>query len=95
MTKGRIVSELPSPRRDYVYNWDASALLAQQHPGSVVCAAERVPESKVKSLRMYRRAPFRQADGHIQINVRESHVEEDGIRYGNVYMVWVPATQEG
>ena len=86
---GNIVSKVPSrASRGEDYDWDAMAVLAIQHPDKWVLAAEHVPESRVKSLRGYTRRPFRQAGGRIIIAVRNSAVEADGIRYGDVYLSW-------
>ncbi|APX01170.1 hypothetical protein BWQ92_05005 [Arthrobacter sp. QXT-31] len=78
----------PRANRGEDYNWDAMALLAIQHPDKWVLAAEHVPESRVKSLRGYTRHPFRQETGRIIIAVRNSAVEADGIRYGDVFLTW-------
>jgi hypothetical protein len=90
MTKGHIVGKLPprASRRGEDYDWDAMALLAIKHPENAVLAAEHVPESRVKSLRGYTRYPFIQDTGHIRIAVRNSTMEDDGIRYGDVYFQW-------
>jgi hypothetical protein len=87
--EGNIVGKLP-PRasRGPDYDWDSMALLAIKHPGEAVLAAEHVSDSRVKSLRGYNRYPFIQENGRIIIAVRNSSVEEDGIRYGDVYFVW-------
>jgi hypothetical protein len=87
--KGEIIGKLPPPSsRGEDYDWDAMALLAMQHPGDAVLAAEHVRESRVKSLRQYTRYPFVQQHGHITVAVRNSSVEADGIRYGDVYFIW-------
>lgn len=86
---GNVFSKVP-PRasRGGDYDWDAMARLAIRHPGNWVLAAEHVPESRVKSLRQYTRHPFRQAAGRIIVAVRNSAVEADGIRYGDVFLSW-------
>ena len=96
MPEGRILDELPprnptggsTPIGDY--DWDAMALLAKENPGKPVLAAEHVRDSRVKSVRGYRRAPFVSAEGRIIINVRNSAIEEDGVRYGDVFFTWEP-----
>lgn len=95
MTKGKLVGKLP-PRasRGEDYDWDAAANLAAQHPDEAVLAASHVPESRVKSVRGYTRRPFVQDTGHIVVAVRNSTVEADGIRYGDVYFQW-QSSQEG
>jgi hypothetical protein len=96
MTQGKLVGKLP-PRasRGEDYDWDTAALLAVQHPGDAVLAASHVPESRVKSVRGYTRHPFVQDIGHIVVAVRNSTVEPDGIRYGDVYFQWEPTEKEG
>jgi len=96
MTKGKLVGKLP-PRasRGEDYDWDAAALLAVQHPDEAVLAATHVPESRVKAVRGYKRKPFVSDTGHIMVAVRNSAVEADGIRYGDVYFLWEPTQKEG
>jgi hypothetical protein len=96
MTKGKLVGKLP-PRAAHGedYDWDAAALLAVQHPDNAVLAAEHVPESRVKSLRAYTRYPFIQERGRIRVVVRNSTVEADGIRYGDVYFQWQGSGKKG
>jgi len=36
-----------------------------------------------------------QDTGHIVVAVRNSTVEADGIRYGDVYFTWQPTAKEG
>jgi hypothetical protein len=92
--KGKIVGELPKRRGKMSHDWEGMARLAQQNPGKAVLAATHVPESTTKSVRVYRRKPFVQPDGKIVVNVRNSRIEADGVRYGDVYMTWVPNEQE-
>ena len=96
MTQGKLVGKLP-PRasRGEDYDWDAAAILAAQHPDEAVLAANHVPESRVKSVRGYTRRPFVQDTGHIVVAVRNSTVEADGIRYGDVYFTWQPTEKKG
>lgn len=96
MTKGKLVGKLP-PRaaRGEDYDWDGAALLATEHPEEAVLAATHVPESRVKSVRGYTRAPFITEHGRIVIAVRNSHVEADGIRYGDVYFLYEANEEEG
>jgi hypothetical protein len=85
----KLVGKLP-PRasRGEDYDWDAAAILAAKHPDESVLAATHVPESRVKSVRGYTRHPFIQTTGRIAVAVRNSTVEADGIRYGDVYFTW-------
>lgn len=91
MNQGKLVGKMP-PRalRGEDYDWDGAANLAIAHPDEAVLAATHVPESRVKSVRGYTRAPFVQDNGRIIIAVRNSTVEADGIRYGDVYFQWEP-----
>jgi hypothetical protein len=92
----KLVGKLP-PRasRGEDYDWDGAARLAANHPTEAVLAAEHVPESRVKSVRGYTRSPFHTATGHIAVAVRNSTVEADGIRYGDVYFTWQTNEEEG
>jgi hypothetical protein len=92
----KLVGKLP-PRasRGEDYDWDGAAILAASHPTEAVLAAEHVPESRVKSVRGYTRAPFHTATGRIAVAVRNSTVEADGIRYGDVYFTWEESQKEG
>ncbi|GAA1499310.1 hypothetical protein [Paeniglutamicibacter kerguelensis] len=72
------------------YDWDGKARLAQETPGVAVLAGEGVPESLSKSVRTYRTPPFIQADGRIVVNLRNSVVNEEGVRHGDIYLTWVP-----
>lgn len=93
---GNIVSRVPSrATRGEDYDWDAMALLAIKHPDKSVLAAEQVPESRVKSLRQYTRHPFIQEGGRIIVAVRNSAIEADGIRYGDVYLSWQESLGRG
>jgi hypothetical protein len=96
MNKGKLVGKLP-PRasRGEDYDWDAAAILAATHPDEAVLAATHVPESRVKSVRGYTRRPFITEAGRIAVAVRNSTVEADGIRYGDVYFTWEYTQEEG
>lgn len=72
------------------YDWDAAALLARKNPGDAVLAGEDVRDSLVKSVRGYRREPFRSPKGRISIHERNSYIkDEDGRRYSDLYFVWI------
>ena len=88
--KGKAAAGLPPRRgvRKGPYDWDDKARLAQKNPGVAVLAAEHVPESLTKSVRTYRNPPFVQTGGRIIVNVRNSALEPDGVRYGDVYFTW-------
>lgn len=92
----KLVGKLP-PRalRGEDYDWDGAAILAANHPGEAVLAAEHVPESRVKAVRGYKREPFVSDRGRIIVAVRNSTVETDGIRYGDVYFLYELTEEEG
>lgn len=71
--------------------WDDAARKAQDNPGKAVRAATHVPLSRISALRMYRRAPYRDEKGNrtLKISMRNSVVEPDGKRYGDVYFEWI------
>jgi len=89
--KGKVVREVPKVNRASrsKYDWDTPARLAKLS-GQPVLAGEHISDSLVKSLRQRERAPFRDHEGHMKIQLRNSKIEDDGIRYGDVYMQWVP-----
>ena len=90
--KGKILSQLPKrkstgvPRRD----WDEFAVLAQQHPGQPVLAATHLRRTTVESVKTYRREPFYTQEGNIRVHFRNSKIEDDGLRYADMYFVWHP-----
>lgn len=88
--KAKVVDEVPKPTRTgrSKFDWDTPARLAKLS-GQPVLAAQHIRNSLVKSLRQYDRPPFKTEDGHIAVLLRNSSVEE-GVRYGDVYMQWVP-----
>lgn len=93
-TKGKILDELPpvTPRRT-VRDWDTPALTARAHPGKAVLAGEKVRIGQISSVRGYNRPPFHDEAGDIQINMRNSYTE-NGVRFGDVYFVFVPKVQD-
>lgn len=87
-TKGKpTVDTVPPPGVRSGYDWDAMAMLAQL-TGKPVRAATDVPMSRIKSVRTYRRPPFLTDEGKIIINMRNSHVNDEGITVGDVYFSW-------
>ncbi|MDR6416067.1 hypothetical protein [Pseudarthrobacter sulfonivorans] len=88
---GKTVASIPLPRRggrsNSEYNWDESATLARES-GLPVLAANHVRESRIKSVRQYDRPPFVCSDGRIKVHMRNSILEKDGERYGDVYFTW-------
>ena len=92
MTKGKVVASIPPRGRGpEPMDWDTPAKLAKLS-GQPVLAAEDVRNSRVKSVRMYKRPPFVTAEGRIIIKLRNSQVKADGERYGDVYFEWEPTT---
>jgi len=84
----------PSGRVVGGHDWDALAKKAKRIAPKSLLAAENVRYSLIKSVKQYTRAPFRTAQGYIQVNMRNSYVE-DGVRYGNVWFTWMPYENEG
>jgi hypothetical protein len=87
--KPRIVSEVPGLRRKGKsgIDWDSPASLARL-TGQPVLAAENVRDTHVKSLRQYTRSPFVDTTGYIAVHLRNSRLETDGHRYGDVFLQW-------
>lgn len=95
MKEGNIVNEIPPVKRrsKYGIDWDLYANLARQ-TGKPVLAGMHIRNSQVKSVRQYDRPPFLTSEGHIAVRLRNSYINhEDGLRYGDVYLEWIP-TQE-
>lgn len=88
--KGKIVDEVPRPRATAI-DWDACAVLARE-TGLPVLAAKHLKNTRIKSVRQYTRPPFVTEQGRIIIEMRNSRVEKDGQRYGDVYLRWEPTT---
>lgn len=90
---GEVLSDLP-PRRAWNRNddvdWEKFARIAQENPGKAVKAATHIRESRAKSVRRYPNPPFKQSDGQIKVTIRDSTVENDGVRYGDVWLTWEP-----
>jgi hypothetical protein len=84
-----VVDSVPPPKRASKNNkWDDYALVARLVKKPVL-AGKRIRNSTVKSLRQYSRPPFVTPEGRTMINLRNSAIEADGERYGDVYMTWV------
>lgn len=96
--KGKVVPAVPRPSRGAVsqIDWDTPARLARLS-GQPVLAGKNIRETLVKSLRMRKRPPFIDDTGHIAVMMRDSTVNtKDGLRYGDVYLQWIPTeTKEG
>jgi len=90
--RGKVLSKLPArrptgkPRTD----WDEIAVLAKEHPGQPVLAATHLPRTTVESVKTYRREPFYSQEGNIRVHYRNSTIEDDGLRYADMYFVWHP-----
>lgn len=92
--KGRVVPEIPRPGRGSAsqIDWDTPARLARLS-GQPVLAGRNIRETLVKSLRLRKRHPFIDDTGHIAVKMRNSTInDEDGLRYGDVYLEWTPNT---
>lgn len=91
MEEGKIVSAIPkvTRRSKYGINWDSYAILARQ-TGQPVLAGRDIRNSQVKAIRQYNREPYVSPEGHIAVRLRNSHVDADGKRYGDVYFEWIP-----
>lgn len=96
--QGKVVPGIPEPSRGSTsqIDWDTPARLARLS-GQPVLAGTQIRETLVKSLRLRKRFPFTDETGHISVMMRNSTVNpEDGLRYGDVYLQWVPnETKEG
>jgi hypothetical protein len=92
--QGKVVDEIPAVGRNskYKFDWDTPAHLATL-TGKPVLAGEHIPETLTKSLRQYKRWPFVGPLGRIRVKLRNSKIEADGIRYGDVYFEWEPAQE--
>jgi hypothetical protein len=45
-------------------------------------------------MRQYTRPPFVTDEGRIAVKLRNSKIEDDGKRYGDVYFEWEPKKKE-
>lgn len=91
--KGKLVDEIPEPasREKDGMNWDELAELAKANPGKPVEAEDEFPSSRVRALRMRNRPPFIDETGEIVVSHRNTYIrEDDGRRWGTVYLTWVP-----
>lgn len=86
--KGTVQQNLPPINREKGREWDDKALLAQANPGNAVLAAEHVHRSRYETARQYRREPYFTSAGRIRVHIRNSKVEADGQRYGDLWFVW-------
>lgn len=94
--EGKIVHEIPPVRRNvrhtrHEIKWDEYATLAKL-TGQPVLAGQNIRNSTVKSVRQYTRYPFVDDTGHIAVRFRSKTIGEDGERYGDVYLEWIPNT---
>lgn len=94
--KGKVVSSVPPPTRlsRSKIDWDTPARLARMS-GQPVLAGVHIRNTQIKSVRQYVRPPFVDENGHIAIKLRNSRIEDDGHRYGDVYFEWIPNEKEG
>lgn len=88
-----IVGSIPEPNRRRArlgddYDLDRFARLAQNNPGSAVLALTGVPVTLAATIRTYRNEPFKNDNGQIVVNTRNSTVGEDDVRTGDIYLTW-------
>lgn len=97
MNKGKVVGSVPPQRKPAgAIDWDPAAHLARLS-GQPVLAAQNVRNSRIKAVRQYTREPFITPEGRIVVQMRNSHVGDDGEYYADVYFTWkpnTPATEE-
>lgn len=98
MEEGQVVDRVPGlrhkQRRYPNIDWDTHADIARLG-GKPVLAAKGIRNSTVKSVRQYGksgRPSFISDEGHIAVHFRNSTIGDDGERYGDVYLEWVPNT---
>lgn len=95
MKKGKVVPNVPNSRRvNSAYDWDAHAKMSREAWPNAVLAETHVPVSHINAIRMYQTPPFRTDEGRVLVACRASKVDDDGIRYGDVYLTWVPNEKE-
>lgn len=101
MARRRIIRELPPTTRGRgreAYEWDKAALDAKKQydedPKLWVLAGEAVPQSQINALRQYSVQPFVTDDGRIEVAMRNSFKGDDGKRYGDCWVHWVPKKKE-
>jgi hypothetical protein len=94
MKEGKIVNAIPAPNRKSKYgiDWDNCVEVAKLAKAPVM-VGKNIRETQVKALRQRTRHPFVQADGHVHIALRNSHIK-DGVRLGDVYFQWIPNQKE-
>ena len=89
-----VVTSVPPPYQRGEYDWDAMAILAKLNKGNAVLAASGVRLPLIKSVRRYNRPPFVTDEGHVVVNKRNSHLNEQGVRVGDVYFSWADNNQK-
>jgi hypothetical protein len=89
--KGKVVSAVPPAQtaNHVVRDFDNSAEMARI-TGQPVLAGKHVVYTRVNSIRMYTRPPYVTDEGRIAVKFRNSKIEDDGKRYGDLYFEWVP-----
>lgn len=70
------------------FDADSKAREAQANPGTAVLALSDVKIGIASTIRKYRNAPFVTDSGNIEVNVRNSRVDLDGVRRGDIYFTW-------
>lgn len=95
MSNRRVIEQLPPERSGTdPFDWISAAHDARKlhsvNPDAWIVAAEHVPVVKIAALRLRSTEPFRTPEGNVQVSYRHSKVEDDGVRYADCYMRWVP-----
>lgn len=94
--KPRPVASVPPPSttRKGDLDWDGYAQTAVENPNQDFHISDDILETRVKSARTYTRWPF--SSSQLRIMLRNSYVDDDGLRRGSVYIRYdKPEEQEG
>lgn len=90
----KVVGALP-PRGNINTEWDGFVPIARENPGQAVRVGTNVPNLRVNAIRQYvRRPPYLTEEGRIEVSLRNSRVDADNIRRGEMYFTWHPATKK-
>lgn len=71
------------------YKLDEAVHKAMTSPGMALKVAEDVPRNLYASIYSYTSAPYVTEEGHVQVNMRNSRKDPDGIRRGDLYFTWI------
>lgn len=93
--EARVVGQLPA-RSNTNTEWDDAVTVAKENPGEAVHVATGINVVRINSVRQYTfRPPYKTAEGQIEVTLRGSRVEEDGVRRGDMYFTWHPTQRKG